>query len=778
MQTHQIIDHRAPWPRSREGRLAKYRLPYFSSPLLLALLLLIPTAGQAACPLPTLTVQPQSQAVSLGGSVSFTVLAVSPGCTVSYQWYGPQGLISGATGTNYTINPVSAGNAGNYYAVASVIGSSRQSSSATLTITYPNLTPYQLPGWSDKIVVTKTLGATTDDNPLTVTNSLYVDWAVVNIGTGPTVTTFANQLYLDGVLQATWNITPPMPAGTNFNAHVIGYPIGMLGTGTHTLRIKIDSGNAAVETDETDNEYTKPISVLGPPVITRQPQGQAVPIGSSAMFSVVVASAPPPTYQWCFNGGNISSATGSGYAITNAQMSQAGEYTVLVSNTWGAVTSVAARLTVTQPGFRQVVFHSNRGGNYALWRMWDDGTQLHQLTTNATDEVYPSVSPDGQQIAYLRVVAGGVEFRVMGADGANDHLVTSLSDPYAPSVAAWFPDNSGLVVCYGTTCSTRAYKLALDGSSMALFLDPAVVGKAEVNWLTFSQDGTKVTWSAADGCWSPTYEIYTAPYSAGTINTNAIIQVTANGNSDIHPAFSPDGSKVVFSRATGPSGYDAPNHVLIKNSDGTGTETWVADALYDGLSPAWSPGGGILLAGCPTADGASNNIYLVNPDGSGLSRLTDGGFNEGGAQWIAPPIRLSSPGFTTNGFQFTLTGPVGTYVIQASTNLATWNPMAVKATTSAGALYFTDTNASKYVQRYYRAAWTNYTTVQISSAGLTPNGFAFRVLGPPGTYVMRTSTNLTNWVSVATNSTPTGLWDYTNPGATGVGRRFYRARLQ
>ena len=46
----------------------------------------------------------------------------------------PRGLISGATSSGYTINPVGTGNAGNYYAVASVVGSSRQSTNATLMV--------------------------------------------------------------------------------------------------------------------------------------------------------------------------------------------------------------------------------------------------------------------------------------------------------------------------------------------------------------------------------------------------------------------------------------------------------------------------------------------------------------------------------------------------------------------------------------------------------------------------------------------------------------------
>ena len=116
------MDQMAWRPRFRAGRLANSLRPVLSLLPLLPLLFLLPATCPAACPLPTITTPPQSQTVCSGGSVTFNVSAFSAGCTVSYQWYGPQGLIAGATGSSYTINPVSSGNAGNYYAVASVIG--------------------------------------------------------------------------------------------------------------------------------------------------------------------------------------------------------------------------------------------------------------------------------------------------------------------------------------------------------------------------------------------------------------------------------------------------------------------------------------------------------------------------------------------------------------------------------------------------------------------------------------------------------------------------------
>jgi len=46
----------------------------------------------------------------------------------------------------------------------------------------PNLTPYTPAGWSDKIVVSKTTGTNTDSSPLLSTDTLYIDWAIINNG--------------------------------------------------------------------------------------------------------------------------------------------------------------------------------------------------------------------------------------------------------------------------------------------------------------------------------------------------------------------------------------------------------------------------------------------------------------------------------------------------------------------------------------------------------------------------------------------------------------------
>jgi hypothetical protein len=87
----------------------------------------------------------------------------------------------------------------------------------------------------------------------------------------------------------------------------------------------------------------------GSVVITTQPIGEKVFKGSPATFTVMAAGDSTLSYQWRFNGTNIAGATQNLYTRTNVQTNHAGLYSVVVSNSFGVVTSSAAPLTVTQP---------------------------------------------------------------------------------------------------------------------------------------------------------------------------------------------------------------------------------------------------------------------------------------------------------------------------------------------------------------------------------------------------------------------------------------------
>jgi hypothetical protein len=85
------------------------------------------------------------------------------------------------------------------------------------------------------------------------------------------------------------------------------------------------------------------------PTVTRDPAAVLVNVGGNALFSVAASGTPPLTYQWRKNGVNIPGATSSSYQLSGVQTTDAGSYSVVVSNSAGSAESNAASLSVSVP---------------------------------------------------------------------------------------------------------------------------------------------------------------------------------------------------------------------------------------------------------------------------------------------------------------------------------------------------------------------------------------------------------------------------------------------
>jgi hypothetical protein len=83
------------------------------------------------------------------------------------------------------------------------------------------------------------------------------------------------------------------------------------------------------------------------PSITTQPRGLLVNPGNDANFSVSAIGTPPFQYQWRFNEVDLAGATSVSLVVTNVHAAQTGDYSVVVSNDYGSVTSTVAVLSVT-----------------------------------------------------------------------------------------------------------------------------------------------------------------------------------------------------------------------------------------------------------------------------------------------------------------------------------------------------------------------------------------------------------------------------------------------
>jgi sugar lactone lactonase YvrE len=118
---------------------------------------------------------------------------------------------------------------------------------------------------------------------------------------------------------------------------------------------------------DTDNHTIRLAYFAAGPAITAQPQSQTVTVGSNVQFSVTTSGRPAATYQWYFNGVTISGATNSSLSLSNVQTSNAGSYTVAVSNPSGNATSTAATLTVNPPVPAAASSASSGGGALEEW---------------------------------------------------------------------------------------------------------------------------------------------------------------------------------------------------------------------------------------------------------------------------------------------------------------------------------------------------------------------------------------------------------------------------
>lgn len=87
--------------------------------------------------------------------------------------------------------------------------------------------------------------------------------------------------------------------------------------------------------------------VPGPINLTMPPQSRSARVGTNVTFTAWGTGSKPFHYRWRFNGAEIPGATSPNLSLTNLNAAHAGNYSVLVSNFLGVVTSSVAVLTIT-----------------------------------------------------------------------------------------------------------------------------------------------------------------------------------------------------------------------------------------------------------------------------------------------------------------------------------------------------------------------------------------------------------------------------------------------
>ena len=281
-----------------------------------------------------------------------------------------------------------------------------------------------------------------------------------------------------------------------------------------------------------------------------------------------------------------------------------------------------------------IIFQSNRAGNMDIWGMTEDGNSVTQLTTDAADEDMPVWSPTGDRILYRRQFAGNEELWIMNVDGSGKtNILISSGSTISPR--AWLPDANGVIYTKDQhfDCEIYVWKINTDGTGEEIFLNPSFVGDVSVYATSFSRDGKHVLWASQNGCWSPTLEIFSAPFENGTIQANAVVQLTSNNQYEDEAQFSPAGSRIVFLRSEHANGYSSPYNIYVMNSDGTSvTRLTFYSGSFCGVDPSWAHDGSKIVF---TSNSAGNgDIWVMSSTGTGLTNLTSGSpADDGRPQW-------------------------------------------------------------------------------------------------------------------------------------------------
>ncbi|HTB85104.1 MAG TPA: immunoglobulin domain-containing protein [Candidatus Sulfotelmatobacter sp.] len=273
---------------------------------------------------PVITTPPQSLTVNATSNATFTVVYM--GTSPNIQWYkggnllGNGGNVSGATSATLILTSVSDSDAAGYTVVLSnAAGSVTSTPPAVLSVI-------------DKPVITG------EPQSLTVNATSNATFTVAYMGTSPNI-----QWYKGGTL---------LPNGVNVS-----------GATSATLTLTgVADGDAAsytvVLTNAAGSVTSAPpamLTVIDPPIIIQQPASITNNAGTTASFTVVT-SGSASTYQWFFDGtnalanvGNISGANAATLTITNVFGTNAGLYSVMVSNAAATQTSTGATLVVVDP---------------------------------------------------------------------------------------------------------------------------------------------------------------------------------------------------------------------------------------------------------------------------------------------------------------------------------------------------------------------------------------------------------------------------------------------
>jgi photosystem II stability/assembly factor-like uncharacterized protein len=129
------------------------------------------------------------------------------------------------------------------------------------TLLVADLQPASFSGWDDSLVVSTRTGTNTNDSPITVNDTVFVDLGWANFGTTAVpANTFLTRLSLDGA--PFQDFSTPFSLEPNDGASISDVNLGQLSLGSHTLTLSIDVNSSVGESNELNNIRERTITVV------------------------------------------------------------------------------------------------------------------------------------------------------------------------------------------------------------------------------------------------------------------------------------------------------------------------------------------------------------------------------------------------------------------------------------------------------------------------------------------------------------------------------------